>query len=67
MSKRTRRTLEIGLVILVILFALGRLPSYSYVRVSGPEGTTVIESSGPGPHTVRVEGPDGTVAVSGGW
>jgi len=67
MTKRTRRTIEIALLALVVLFVLGRLPSYSYVRVSGPEGTTVIEVSGPGPYTVEVIGPDGSFAKSGAW
>ena len=67
MTKRTRRTIEILLLALLVLFVLCRLPSYTYVRVSGPDGTTVIEHSGPGPHTVEVIGPDGSFAKSGAW
>jgi hypothetical protein len=67
MTKRTRQILEIILLAFVVLLLLGRLPSYSFIMVSGPEGKTLIEHTGPGPHTVRVEGPDGSVAVSGGW
>ena len=67
MSKCTRRTIEIVLLAVLVLALLGRLPSYSYVRVSGPEGTTIIEHSGPGPHTIQVMGPDGSFAKSGTW
>lgn len=67
MSKRNRRTVELVLLAIAVLALLGRLPSYSYVRVNGPEGTTVIERSGPGPHTVQVIGPDGAFAKSGSW
>jgi hypothetical protein len=67
MSKRTRRTIEIVVLVILLLGLLGRLPSYSYVRVSGPDGTTVIEQSGPGPHSVTVIGADGSVAKSGAW
>lgn len=67
MSKRTRRTLEIVALVILLLALLGRLPSYSYVRVTGPDGTTVIESSGTGPQAVQVIGPDGSFARSGGW
>ena len=67
MTKRTRRTVEIALVALLVLALLGRLPSYSYVRVSGPDGTTVIESSGTGPQSVQVIGPDGSFAKSSAW
>jgi hypothetical protein len=67
MTKRTRRTLELVLLAIVVLVLLGRLPSYTYVRVSGESGTTVIEHTGPGPHRVHVEGPDGSFAKSGAW
>jgi len=67
MTKRTRRTLELVLLALLIVFLLGRLPSYSYVRVSDENGTTIIEQSGPGPHRIHVEGPDGSFAKSGAW
>ena len=67
MTRRSHRTLEVIALAILILTLLGRLPSYSYVRVSGPEGTTVIEHSGPGPHTVQVVVPDGAVAKSGAW
>jgi hypothetical protein len=67
MTNRRHRTLEVIALAILILTLVGRLPSYSYVRVSGPEGTTVIEYSGPGPHTVQVAGPDGAVAKSGAW
>jgi len=67
MTKRTRRTLEVVALAILVLMLLGRLPNYSYVRVSGPEGTTVVESTGPGPHTIQVKGADGTVAISGSW
>ena len=67
MTNRTRRTIEIVTVVILVLALLGRLPSYSYVRVSGPEGTAVIEISGPGPHTVQVTGRDGSFAKSGSW
>jgi hypothetical protein len=68
MSKRTRRTLQIALLVLVLLMLVsGRLPSYSLIVVSGPNGTTRIERSGPGPHKVHVEGPDGAVAESIAW
>jgi len=67
MSKRTRRTIEIAILVLVLLALAGRLPSYSYVRVSGPDGTTVIEQSGPGPHSVTVVGSDGSFAKSSAW
>jgi hypothetical protein len=67
MSKRTRRTFELVLLALLILFLLGRLPSYSYVRVTAENGTTVIEQTGPGPHRIHVEGPDGSFARSGSW
>lgn len=67
MSKRTRHTVELVLLAILVLALLGRLPSYSYVRVSGPDGTTVVETSGSGPHTVQVIGPDGSFAKSGSW
>jgi hypothetical protein len=67
MTKRTRRTVEIFLIVVLLLALLGRLPSYSYVRVTGPDGTTVIESSGTGPQSVQVIGPDGSFAKSGAW
>ena len=67
MSKRTRRTVEIFLIVVLLLALLGRLPSYSYVRVTGPDGTTVIESSGTGAQSVQVIGPDGSFAKSGAW
>jgi hypothetical protein len=67
MSKHTRRTFELVLLALLILFLLGRLPSYSYVRMTDENGTTVIEHSGPGPHRIHVEGPDGSFARSGNW
>jgi hypothetical protein len=68
MRKRTRRTLQIMLIVLVLLMLMsGRLPSYSLVVVSGPNGTTRVERTGPGPHTVRVEGPDGVVAEAATW
>jgi len=67
MSKRTRRSVEIVVLVILVLALLGRLPSYSYVRVSGPDGTTVIESSGTGPQSVQVIGPDGSFARSGAW
>jgi hypothetical protein len=67
MTKRTRRTVELVLLAIVVLALLGRLPSYTYVRVSGPEGMTVIESSGTGPQSVQVIGPDGSFAKSDAW
>ena len=67
MSKRTRRTLEVILLAVVVLLLLKQLPSYSFVMVSGPNVTTTGEHSGPGPHKVRVEGPDGAVAESKVW
>ena len=67
MSKRTRRTFELVFLALLILYLLGRLPSYSYVRVTGEKCTTVVEQTGPGPHKVRVEAPDGVIAESGSW
>jgi len=67
MSKQTRRMLEVTLVAIVVLMVLGRLPKCNYVKVSGPDGTTVVESSGPGPHVIRVDGNDGSVAISGSW
>jgi hypothetical protein len=65
--KQTRRTLELLLLALLVLAVLGRLPSFSYVRVSGPDGTTVVEHTGPGPHTVMVVGKDVSFAKSGAW
>jgi len=35
--------------------------------LAGPDGTTVIESSGTGPQSVQVIGPDGSFARSGAW
>jgi hypothetical protein len=68
MSKRTRRTVEVVVLVLaVLMMASGRLPSYSLVVISGPNGTTRVEHSGPGPHKVRVKGPDGAVAESVTW
>lgn len=67
MSKRTRRMLEIAALVILVLAVLGRLPSYSYIHIRGPEGTTVIEHSGPGPHSVQVIGRDGSFAKSGSW
>jgi hypothetical protein len=67
MSKRTRRTLELVLLALLVLAALGRLPSYSFVRVTGPDGTTVVEHAGPGPHTVTIVNKDGSFAKSRVW
>jgi hypothetical protein len=59
MSKHTRRTLELAFLVIVVLWLIGRVPSYSYVRISGPEGTTVVECTGPWPPTIQVVGPDG--------
>jgi hypothetical protein len=67
MSKHTRRTLEVILLATFVLLLLGRLPSYSYVRITGPDGTTVVEQSGIGPHTVQVIGSDGSFAKSEAW
>jgi hypothetical protein len=67
MSKRTRRTLELGLLVVLLGLLMSRLPTYSLVVVAGPNGTTVVEHSGSGPHTVRVEGADGAVAESRTW
>jgi hypothetical protein len=67
MTRRTRRTIEIVALVILVLALLGRLPSYSCVRVTGPDGTTVIESSGTGPQSVQVIGPDGSFAKSGAW
>ena len=65
MCKRTRRTVEMVFLALLILFLLGRLPSYSYVRVGGENAPTVIEITGPGPHRIHVEGPDGSFVKTG--
>ena len=68
MPKRTCRTVQLVLVVLVILmFVSARLPKYSLVIISGPNGTTRVERSGPGPHRVLVEGPDGAVAQAVTW
>ena len=67
MTKHTRRTLEVVFLAILVLMLLGRLSNYSYVRVSGPDGITVVEQAGPGPHVVRVDGADGSVAISGSW
>ncbi|HEX3148689.1 MAG TPA: hypothetical protein VHR66_11430 [Gemmataceae bacterium] len=67
MSKRTWRLLQLALLAVVLGMLAGRLPGYSLVVVRGPNGTTVVEHSGPGPHVVRVEGPDGAVAESRTW
>jgi hypothetical protein len=67
MSKHTRRTLEVILLATFVLLLLGRLPSYSYVRITGPDGTTVVEHSGTGPLTVQVIGSDGSFAKSEAW
>ena len=67
MTKRCHRTLEVIALAILILTLLGRLPSYSYVRIGGENGPTVIELTGPGPHRVYVQGPDGAVVKSGSW
>jgi hypothetical protein len=68
MSKRTRKTLWILAVTLVLAGALSRVaPNRATVVITGADGEVRAESTGPGPRAVRVEMPDGAFAESVAW
>jgi len=54
----------LAIPVLLVLGAVGALPSFSYVHVSGPDGDIVVQKSGFGNNGIRVKTADADIRVN---
>jgi hypothetical protein len=61
MHNLSRKMVAVIALVVAALVVASLSPSYTYVRVSGPDGEIVVEKAAFGAQHVHVEGPGGTV------
>lgn len=65
MSRNMKRTAFAVVMIVILLTALSQvLPNYTYVSITGPDGSVQVERAGFGPQSTKVETPNGYVESS---
>src|SRR5262249_41361048 len=57
----SRKKLVVVTLVVTAIVVASLSPSYTYVRISGPYGETIVEKAAVGAQHVHVEGPGGTV------